>query len=125
MDNQINELGKGEKEKENPCRYDLRYKKKGEKTNASNQPTKTKKSTKAVTVGSKEKFTQSPQFWLNILSQKSRRFMKSPTSFSYENEIQKIKIPVPFSKLIKIEEVKKYLSKMLLYDSYSSTTDLS
>jgi hypothetical protein len=44
MDNQINELSKGEKEKENPSRYDLRSKKKGEKTNASDQPTKIEKS---------------------------------------------------------------------------------
>jgi hypothetical protein len=35
MDNQINELSKGEKAKENPSKYNLRSKKKVENTNAS------------------------------------------------------------------------------------------
>jgi hypothetical protein len=41
MDNQINELSKGEKTKENPNRYNLRSKKKEENTDTSDQPTKT------------------------------------------------------------------------------------
>jgi hypothetical protein len=123
MDNQINELIKGEKEKENPSRYDLRSKKKGEKTNASEQPTKIKKYAKVVTVGNKEKYAQSPPLWVEDPIPEVKEIIKSPPSFIYENEIQKIKIPVPFSEPIKIEEVKKFLSKMLLSESYSNTTD--
>jgi hypothetical protein len=39
--------------------------------------------------------------------------LKPYCSFSFENEIQKIKIHVPFLELIKNEEFKKYISKML------------
>jgi hypothetical protein len=38
MDIQINDLSQGEKEKENPSRYNLRSKKNVEKTDAPNQP---------------------------------------------------------------------------------------
>jgi hypothetical protein len=41
MDNQINELSKGEKTKENSNRYNLRSKNKEEKTDTSDHPTKT------------------------------------------------------------------------------------
>jgi hypothetical protein len=69
MDNQINELSKGEKAKENPNRYNLRSKKNEEKTNASNQPTKTENFAKALTIRNKEKYVQSPKFWSIILPQ--------------------------------------------------------
>jgi hypothetical protein len=111
MDNQINELSKGEKAKENPSRYDLRSKKKGEKTNASDQPTKIEKTTKAMTVGSKEKFSQSPPVLVEDPIPKVKEILKSPPSFSYENEIQKIKIPVSFSELIKLKKLRNVFPK--------------
>jgi hypothetical protein len=77
-----------------------------------------------MTVGSKEKFAQSPPVLVEDPIPEVKEILKYPPSFSYENEIQNIKIPVPFSELIKIEEVKKCLSKMLLSESYSNTTDL-
>jgi hypothetical protein len=103
MDNKINELSKGEKEKENPSRYDMRSKKKGENTNASDQPIKIEKSAKAMIVRNKEKFSQSPPVLVEDLIPEVKEILKSPPSFSYENEIQKIKIHVPFSEMIKIE----------------------
>jgi hypothetical protein len=39
--------------------------------------------------------------------------MNPPASFRFENEIQKIRIPVPLSKLFKHEDFKKSLSKLL------------
>jgi hypothetical protein len=50
--------------------------------------------------------------------------LKSSSSFSFENEIQKIKIPLPFPELIKNEELKRYISKMLQPESSSNSTDL-
>jgi hypothetical protein len=44
---------------------------------------------------------------------KVKEIPKSPSSFSFESEIQKIKIPIPFLELIKNEKFKRYLSKML------------
>jgi hypothetical protein len=123
MDNQINELSKEENEKENPNRYNLRSKKKEEKTDASNQPTKIENSTKAVTVGSKEKDAQSPPFLVKNPTPEVKEILKSPSSFNFESEIQKINIPVPFLELIKNEEFKKYLSKMLQPEHSSNATD--
>jgi hypothetical protein len=50
--------------------------------------------------------------------------LKSPSSFRFENEIQKIKIPVPLLDLIKNEEFKKYISKMPQPEYSSNSTDL-
>jgi hypothetical protein len=66
-----------------------------------------------VAVGSKEKDAQSHQ----------REILKSPSSFIFESEIQKIKILVPFLELIKNEEFKKYLSKMLQLETFSNSID--
>jgi hypothetical protein len=120
MDNQINELSKGEKAKENPNGYDLRSKKKGGNTYASDQPKKTKKSAKDVTVGGKEKVTENPPVLVEDPILEVKEIRKSPSSFKFENEIQKIKIPMPFLELIKNEEFQKYLSKMLLLDTTDS-----
>jgi hypothetical protein len=39
--------------------------------------------------------------------------LKPPSSFIFENEIQKINILVPFLDLVKNEDFKRYLSKVL------------
>ena len=44
---------------------------------------------------------------------KVKEILKPFSSFSFENEIQKIKILVPFLELVKNEDFKRYLSKML------------
>jgi hypothetical protein len=67
MDIQINELSKGEKEKENASRYNLRSKKNEEKTDPPNQPAQREDSAKAVT-SSKEKDSQSPQVLMKYFS---------------------------------------------------------
>jgi hypothetical protein len=55
--------------------------------------------------------------------QEVKEILKSPSSFNFENEIQKIKIPVPFLELIKNEDFKKSISKMLQSDFSSHSTD--
>jgi hypothetical protein len=42
-----------------------------------------------------------------------KEILKPPSSFIFENEIENIKIPVPFLEIIKNEDFKRYLSKML------------
>jgi hypothetical protein len=66
-----------------------------------------------VAVGNKEKDAQSPQALVKNPTPEVREILKSLSSFSFESEIQKIKIPIHFLELIKNEEFKKYLSKML------------
>jgi hypothetical protein len=49
--------------------------------------------------------------------------LKPPSSFRFENEIQKIKIHVPFLELVKNENFKRYLSKMLQLEPSSHPID--
>jgi hypothetical protein len=123
MDIQINELSKGEKAKENPGRYNLRSKKNAEKTEAPNQPLQKEDPAKAVTVSNKEKDSQNPQVLIRDPPPETKEILKPSPSFSFENEIQKIKIPVPFLELIKNEDFRKYLSKMLQPESSPNATD--
>jgi hypothetical protein len=101
----------------------LRSKKKEEKTDTFDQPTKTKSSAKAVAIGSKEKDAQSPQVLVMNTTLEVKEILKSPSSSSFESEIQKIKIHVPFLELIKNEEFKRYLSRMLQPEPSSNSTD--
>jgi hypothetical protein len=60
---------------------------------------------------------------MKALVPKVKEVLKYPSSFSFENEIQKIKIPVPFLELIKNEEFKRYISNMLQPKSSSNSID--
>jgi hypothetical protein len=61
---------------------------------------------------------------VNIPTLEVKDIMKPPSSFSFENEIQKIKILVPFFELFKNEDLKRYLSKMMHPEPSSCPTDL-
>jgi hypothetical protein len=52
-----------------------------------------------------------------------KEILKPTSSFSFENEIQKIIIPVPFFELVKIEDFKRYLSKVLQPEPSSHSTN--
>jgi hypothetical protein len=52
-----------------------------------------------------------------------KEILKSTSFFCFENEIQKIKIHVPFLELIKNEEFKRYISKMLQPEPSSNSID--
>jgi hypothetical protein len=106
MDIQINELRKGEKEKENTSRYHLRSKKNEEKNDAPNQPVQKEDSAKVVIVTSKEKDSQNPQVLIKNPFPETKEILTPCSSFSFENEIKKIKIPVPFLELIKMNNLK-------------------
>jgi hypothetical protein len=112
MDSHLNELNKGEKTK-----------KKEGKTDTSDQPSKKENSAKAVVAGSKEKYAQIPQALVKNPTPGVKEILKCPSSFNFESEIQKIKIPVPFLELIKNEEFKIYLSEMLQPEPSSNSTD--
>jgi hypothetical protein len=72
---------------------------------------------------SKEKEEQNHQTMIKTHVPEIKDILKSPYSFSFENEIQKIKIPVPFLELVKNEEFKRYLSNMLQLDSSYNSID--
>jgi hypothetical protein len=52
-----------------------------------------------------------------------REILKPPSSFNSDHEIQKIRIPIPLSELVKHEDFKRSLSKMLQSDPYCHSTD--
>jgi hypothetical protein len=123
MDRQLNELRKGERTSGNPNRYNLRSKKKEGNLDILDQPTRTENPAKGVVASSKEKEAQNPQAAVKIPTPEVKEILKPPSSFSFENEIQKIKIPVPFLELVKNEYFKRYLSKMLQPEPSSHPTD--
>jgi hypothetical protein len=86
-------------------------------------PKKQKNYAKVVASSSKEKEEQNHQKRIKTHVTEIKEIMKYPSSFSFKNEIQKIKIPVPFLELIKNEDFKRYLSKMLQPESSSDSTD--
>jgi hypothetical protein len=62
---------------------------------------------------SAEKEAQNPQELVKIPTREVKEIMTPPSSFVFENEFQKIKIHVPFLEIVKNEDFKRYLSKML------------
>ena len=125
MKNQINELSKGKKEKSNttPNIYNLRSKKNKGKSDILDQTLIEKRPNKPATLTTKENKNQ------NILSTAKdpipevREIPKPPSSFSFEHEIQKIRIPIPFLELVKNEDFKSSLSKLLLSEPPQLTKD--
>jgi hypothetical protein len=96
MDNQLNELSKGERTSGNPNRYNLRSKKKEGNPDIPDQPTRTENPAKDVAASNKEKEAKNPQVVVKSPTPEVKEILKPPSSFIFENEIQKIKIPVPF-----------------------------
>jgi hypothetical protein len=122
MNSQINELRKGEKaNNSSPNKYHLRSKKKEEKFD---RPLMVEKPTKQATNITKEKKTLNLPSRANDPISEVREIPKPPSSFSFEHEIQKIRIPIPFLELVKNEDFKSSLSKLLLSKPPQLTTDL-
>ena len=60
---------------------------------------------------------------VNIPTLEVKDILKPPSFFIFENEIQKIKIPIPFLELVENEDFTRYLSKMLQPEPTSYPTD--
>jgi ribonuclease HI len=123
MDNQINELSKGEKTNSSPNKYNLRSKKKEGKSDIPDQPSRAEKPAKDATNNNKEKKTQNPSPIAKGPVPEVREILKPPSYFNFEHEIQKIRIPVPLSELVKHEDFKKSLSKLLQSEPSCHSTD--
>lgn len=87
MNNQLNELSKGEKTKENQNKYNLRSKQKEGKPSTSNQPKKSENYAKTVTAISKENEELNNQPVIKAPILEIKEILKSPSSFNFENEI--------------------------------------
>jgi hypothetical protein len=123
MCNQLNELSKGEKINEAQNKYNLRSKQKDGKPSASTQPKKSDTPSKVVAAPNKETGEQKNHPIIKAPVQEVKEIQKPHSYFNFENEIQKIKIPVPLLELMKNEDFKKSISKMLQPESYPPSSD--
>ena len=113
MDNQLNELSKGDKASSSQSRYNLRSKKKIGAPDVPEQLTGAEKPTKEVAGNNEGKKAQPLSPMVQSHVPEVREIPKLTSSFNFEHEIQKIRIPLPLSELIKHEVFKKHLFELL------------
>jgi hypothetical protein len=123
MDSQINELSKWEKANSSPNKYNLRSKKKERKYDVPDQSSRGGKPSKDATNISEEKEAQNPSPVAKSLVLEVREILKAPSFLNFEHEIRKIRILVPLSALVKHEDFKRSLSKLLLPEPPNHPTD--
>jgi hypothetical protein len=123
MNIQINELGKGEKYNNTPNRYHLRSKKKEGNFDSHDHPLITERPAKPAIITTKENKTQNNSPSAKEPVFEVREAPKPLSSFSFEHEIQKIIILVPLSELVKNEDFKRSLSKLLQSESPQPSID--
>jgi hypothetical protein len=120
----INELSKEGKAKDiNPNRYSLRSKKNEGKSNILDQPLISERPAKPATNTSKEKKTQNISPIAKGPVPEVSEIPRPPSSFSFEHKIQKNRILVPLSELVKNEDFKRSLSKLLQSEPPHLTID--
>jgi hypothetical protein len=113
MDSQLNTMSKGDKSSGNQNRYNPRSKKKAGTPHVPDHPIREKKHAKDEENNNKENKTQSLSPTAKDHIPEVREVLKSPSSFNFEHEIQKIRILVPLSELVKNADFKRSLSKLL------------
>jgi hypothetical protein len=123
MSDQMNELRKGEKTSSDPNRYNLRSKKKEANPDVPEQPARAEKPAKDMADNNKERKAHSPPPVVKGPILEVKEIVKPPSSFSLEHDIQKIRIPVPLSELVKHEDFKRCLSKKILPEPAPPSTD--
>jgi hypothetical protein len=123
MSAQIHELGKEERAGHTSNRYNLRSRRKEGDFDSSDQPLIADRPTKTAAATAKEKKTQSASPAAKEPVTEVREAPKPTPSFNFEHEIQKIRIPVPLSELVKNEDFKRSLSKLLQSESPQPPSD--
>jgi len=115
MDSQLNELSKGDKASGNQGRYALRSKK---RTVAPDIPEwGAKKPANEMADSHRGKKRQPLSSIVQSHAPEIREILKLASSFNFEHEIQKIRISVPITKLIKHEGFNKFFSELLQYET--------
>jgi hypothetical protein len=120
---QIHELGKGEKADHTANRYNLRSRKKEGDFDSQDQPLIAERPTKSTTTTTKEKKSQNSLPAAKEPVIEVTEVPKPIPSFNFEHEIQKIRILVPLSELVKNEDFKRSLSKLLQSESPQPPSD--
>ena len=123
IDSQLNELSKGEKAGGGQGRYNLRSNKRTATPDIPEQSTRTEKPANAVEDGHRGKKAQPLSPVVHNHVPEIKEIPKPTSSFNFEHEIQKIRIPVPLTKLIKHEGFKKRFSELLQLETSCLPTD--
>jgi ribonuclease HI len=123
MSAQIHELAKEQRANHTSNRYNLRSRRKEGDFDSQDHPLIADRPTKTTTATTKEKKAQSASPAAKEPITEVREASKPIPSFNFEHEIQKIRIPVPLSELVKNEDFKISLSKLLQSESPHHLTD--
>jgi hypothetical protein len=113
MSAQIHELGKEQRTDHTSNRYNLRLRRKEGDFDSQYQPLIADRPTKTATATTKEKKAQSTSPTAKEPVTEVREDSKPIPSFHFEHEFQNIRIPIPLSELVKNEDFKRSLSKLL------------
>jgi hypothetical protein len=123
MDGQLNELSKGDKASGGRGRYNLRSDKRAATPDVPEQSTRTEKPANEVADNHRGKKAQPLSPIVHNHVPEIREIPKPMSSFNFEHEIQKIRIPVPLTELIKHGEFKKRFSELLKSEASYPLTD--
>jgi uncharacterized small protein (DUF1192 family) len=121
MDGQLNELRKGDKASGGRGRYNLRSDKRATTPNDPEPSNRKEKPTNEVAYIGKRAQPFSPIVHNHV--PEIREIPKLMSSFNFEHEIQKIRIPVPLTELIKHGEFQKRFSELLKSEASYPLTD--
>jgi uncharacterized small protein (DUF1192 family) len=123
MNSQLNELSKGDKAGGGRGRYNLRSDKRAATPDVPESSTRAEKPADEVTDSHRGKKAQPLSPIIQNHAPEIREIPKLTSSFNFEHEIQKIRIPVPLTELIKHGEFKKCFSDLLKSEASSPSTD--
>jgi len=123
MDSQLNELSKGDKAGGGRGRYNLRSDKKAAAYDVPESSTRAEKTAEEIADNHRGNKAHPLSPVIQNHAPEIREIPKLTYSFNFEHEIQKIRIPVPLTKLIKHGEFKKRFSDLLKSEASSPSTD--
>jgi uncharacterized small protein (DUF1192 family) len=123
MDGQLNELSKGDKASGGRGRYNLRSDKRAATPDVPEPSTRAEKPANEIADSHRGKKAQPLSPIVQNHAPEIRDIPKLASSFNFEHEIQKIRIPVPLTELIKHGEFKKCFSDLLKSEASSPSTD--
>jgi hypothetical protein len=123
MSAQIHELGKEQRAGHTSNRYNLKSRRKEGDFDSPDQPLIAERPTRSAVAATKDKRAQSALPAVKEPVTEVREAPKPIPSFNFEHEIQKIRILVPLSELVKNEDFKRSLSKLLQSESPQPPSD--
>jgi uncharacterized small protein (DUF1192 family) len=123
MNGQLHELSREGKDGSGRGRYNLRSGKKAAAPDVPESSTRAKKLAEETADSNRGKKARPPSPIIQVHAPEIREIPNLASSFNFEHEIQKIRIPVPLTELIKHGEFKKRFSDLLKAEATSPSTD--